>query len=266
MWAFIVVPAFLISLWASRFVLIMKMEQAIFKRSKLKGAHIEKAREKGVQSVAISSGEDELLGHWLEVKPDSPAVFICHGNEENVGDWLEAQLMLKYMGYSTFVFDYAGYGHSKGFPSVNNLNLNAHDAWCTFCKLTNKSTSRIALGHSIGGAVLLNCLRKQMFFPDRLVLHGTFTSVKKFIVHSGKVDKKWGWILPDIWNNKKNLMKILAIPTKVVHSHNDEQVPYDMGKSLAYNRDDIEFKSIDAYAHNQLYLKPDTKLWEALLK
>ena len=94
--------------------------------------HIEKAREKGVQSVAISSGEDELLGHWLEVKPDSPAVFICHGNGENVGDWLEAQLMLKYMGYSTFVFDYAGYGHSKGYPSVNNLNLNAHDAWCTF--------------------------------------------------------------------------------------------------------------------------------------
>ena len=126
------------------------------------------AQRKGILRLGIESGKHKLWANWLEDGKDSPSVIIYHGNGESLSDWVETQLLLRDLGFNSFVFDYTGFGSSKGKPSVDLLNQNAISAWNYFCQLSNLNSARIALGHSLGAAILLGSALHFKPRPDKI--------------------------------------------------------------------------------------------------
>ncbi len=249
----------------SRFLLQRRLEETMFELKDVSDEKIKLAEEHAIKCVKFKSLETELCANWMLHEASAPSVFILHGNGENIGDWLHAQLLLKKMGFNSFVFDYAGFGMSEGKPSVDELDSNASYAWKYFCELSSESYSRTALGHSLGAAVLLSSLKKYSFFPDKIVLHGAYTSVRDISVHLGENSKPLSRFIPDVWNNLKTILKVQQATIQIVHSKDDEIVPYEMGARIAQSRNDIKLLSLESYSHNQLFTNPDKAFWGLIL-
>src|SRR5689334_14892140 len=54
---------------------------------------------------------------------------VCHGNAGNISTRLELTATLLEMGLNVFLFDYRGYGRSRGRPSEEGTYLDAEAAY-----------------------------------------------------------------------------------------------------------------------------------------
>jgi len=151
-----------------------------------------------------------------------------HGNAGNINNRLEKIQMLFDLGMNVFIFDYRGYGISQGCPSEKGIYL---DAMAAFDYLTGRRDIRhdriLAYGASLGGAAATELALHR---PVKgLVLHSTFTSAKD-------VGKK---ILPFaprflIRTDMGVIGRVpqISIPKLIIHSPQDEVIPYEMGERL----------------------------------
>lgn len=125
-----------------------------------------------------------LHANWVSSDSKAPAFFILHGNGETLSDWRPLQDYLLNKGYSSFVFDYTGFGSSTGKPSVTGLNEDAIEVYKKFATLTINAKERIAFSHSLGGSILLETANKLKPLPNNIV------TVKKRITQMFGMDIK----------------------------------------------------------------------------
>jgi uncharacterized protein len=242
-----------------------RVEEKTFRLSPENTEHTNLALREGIQRITIPAGDHEIFAHWSEIDGQAPSLFILEGNGENISDWAEAQLLLRKMGYNTFIFDYAGFGSSTGKPTVNTLEQDAILAWKKFCSISHPERPRIAIGHSLGAAVLLSSVKAYDPLPDRLVLHAPFSSARDIAVHLGTASPYLARIIPDIWNNKSNIQK-MTIPTCILHSKADEKTPWQMSRAIASHNHSATLIVLDNYQHNDLFNQPDSTLWKQIIQ
>jgi len=223
------------------------------------------ANENGIERLEIKSGKNKIFANWLGHRQNSDSIIIFHGNGESLSDWIETQLLLNELGYNSFVFDYAGFGSSTGTPSIEILNQNAISAWSTFYKVSNRNNSRIAVGHSLGAAVLLGSVNSFQTSPDKLIIHAPFSSAREIAVHFGTAKKQLVWIMPDVWNNKRNIKKIKNLSPHIVHSKSDKKVPYTMSEDIIKCNPGANLLLIEGFEHNDIYEDPKKDLWAHIL-
>jgi len=59
----------------------------------------------------------KLTGWFIPAATPKGVILFCHGNAGNISHRLDTIDLFHRLGYSTFIFDYRGYGESEGSPS-----------------------------------------------------------------------------------------------------------------------------------------------------
>lgn len=182
------------------------------------------------ESVEISAEDGERLhAWWVPATRSRGTVLIFHGNAGNISHRVDYLRMFQRLGYSSFIFDYRGYGRSTGSPSEQGTYRDALAAWRHLTEVRGARPEDIVLyGESLGAAVATWLAVRQP--PRALVLASAFTSVTD-------LGAQIYWFLPVRlisrigYDNLANLGKIRA-PVLIAHSRDDEIVPFSHGERL----------------------------------
>ena len=174
--------------------------------------------------------DGEKLHGWLCLnRRASSTILFCHGNAENISHRLEYINSLLTSGFQVFIFDYQGYGKSRGRPSEQGIyraGLAAYDY------LVNKEgispEKIIVFGHSLGAAVAIEVSLQRE--TRALIIESAFTSIREM---AGTIwlFKPISFFIPRHYNNLKKIEGI-NVPKLMIHGDNDGVVPYSMGRKL----------------------------------
>ncbi|MEM1369768.1 MAG: alpha/beta fold hydrolase [Cyanobacteria bacterium P01_H01_bin.15] len=183
--------------------------------------------------LPVGDRNEQIHGWWLPHPEPQGAVLYLHGNGGNVGSYVARASVLQEAGFSVFLFDYRGYGLSKGrFPNEQRIYEDARTALDYLHREQQFSHEQILLvAHSLGGAVAIELAQSYQKIHG-LVVEGTFTSMRamgqqKLIYRYFPVT----WILTQHFDS---LTKISALrsPIFFIHGQADNTVPADMSERL----------------------------------
>ncbi len=156
-------------------------------------------------------------------------VLLFHGNAGNISHRLEYLSMLYRLGYSSFIFDYRGYGKSSGSPSEQGTYRDAEAAWRYLTVTREIEPRRIALlGESLGGAVAAWLASRQP--PGALVLASVITSVPDMGAEVYPFLPVR--LLSRFDYNTRAYLKNVEAPVLIAHSREDDIIPYRHGRAL----------------------------------
>jgi len=207
-----------------------------------------------------TSDKKRLNGWFVPCENAKGTILFCHGNAGNIGHRLEKIVIFHGMGLNTFIFDYRGYGKSEGRPNEAGLYK---DAFAAYDYLTGKlrvpAGDIILYGESIGGGVTIELAREKKV--KALITEDTFSSIKEmssmvypFIPHfafSSRFDSI-------------SKIKNIDSPKLIIHSRDDEIVPYSMGEKLyAAAKPPKKFLKIRG-AHNTAFLDSEKEYTEGI--
>jgi fermentation-respiration switch protein FrsA (DUF1100 family) len=181
------------------------------------------------EDINIRTRDGIRLSTWFIPSEDSRAVLLfCHGNGGNISHRLAKLQILNKLNLSVLIYDYRGYGRSKGSPDEEGIYL---DAETVYDYLVNKKgvspESIIAFGESLGAAVSADLALKHDI--KGVIIEEGFPSVKAVGMHY------FPFIPNFIYKSKydtKEKLKSLKAPKLIFHSIDDEIIPFDMGKRL----------------------------------
>jgi pimeloyl-ACP methyl ester carboxylesterase len=169
-------------------------------------------------------------------------------------------------GYSSFVFDYTGFGNSTGQPTVSNLNNDAIEAYKKFASLTPNAKERIGFAHSLGCSILLNDANDFKPLLNKVVIHGAFSTLRNILVEKHFINDSSKTNYPNVWNGLKNAQKIKS-SLYVLHSVNDKTIPIAMSMELAKSAgSNGRFLKLETPGHNAVYELPNDKTWNAIFE
>lgn len=181
------------------------------------------------EDVIVTTKDMVQINAWfIPSKTPLATLIFCHGNAGNISHRMEKIKIFNELNLNVLIFDYRGYGISKGSPSEKGLYL---DAEAAYNYLVNKKivppVKIIAYGESLGGAVALDLAGKHEV--GGIIIEGSFTSVRDM------ARRVFPFIPAFIYANKfDSLQKIKHIkyPKLIFHSIDDEIAPFEFGKTL----------------------------------
>lgn len=181
------------------------------------------------EEIYFETSDNKRLNGWFIPAEGAKFTFIfCHGNAGNIGHRLEKLSIFFNLGLNVFIFDYRGYGKSAGSPSEQGFY---EDALAAYNYLTAKrkipKDSIILYGESIGGAVAIDLASKVK--PKGVITEETFTST------ADMAKMAYFFIPHQIFSSRFNSVSKISdvgCPKLVIHSADDEIVPFDYGEKL----------------------------------
>lgn len=207
---------------------------------------------------AITFGVDkEFSGFYFPVgKEGSPTLLWGHGNAEDAGHARGLARGLQAQGIGVLIYDYPGYGHSKGQPSEEGTYRSA-DAAFEYLTVVEKKNGKsiVLLGQSVGGGPSVYLAEKGE--AAGLVLISPFKSAFRVVT---KVK-----VLP--WDRFDNFKRILnvEIPLLLVHGDSDEVVPFSHGQALfERHKGEKTFLRLEGVGHNDLWPRSSDEVIDAV--
>lgn len=193
--------------------------------------------------------------------PAQAALLICHGIGETVDHWFAAQSLLAAHGIASLVFDYAGYGRSRGAVEATRCEENALSAFA-FLETLVPGMPISLLGFSMGSGIAAAIAGRVP--AQRLILCSAFTSFRDAARILG-VPGLLASALPPVWNGEDSL-RGLSIPVLVVHCQRDRVFPPSMAAALAaWAGPSSELVIVPNHAHNEPFYRPQLLYWEQIL-
>lgn len=186
------------------------------------------------EEVWFGGPDQRTLHGWyfpqLEPVAEVPeTLFIWfHGNAGNVAHRLShLRLLYEKVGGSHFLFDYRGYGRSRGKPTIQGVLADARGA-ISFAWKRGWATGRtvVYFGESLGCAVIVSVATDHP--PDRVILSAPFYSLRAM----GQLRLPLLAFLVDGDFNSARLIGQLPAPLLVIHGTDDPTVPFQQGKDL----------------------------------
>jgi fermentation-respiration switch protein FrsA (DUF1100 family) len=188
------------------------------------------ARGFAYEDVTFTAEDGVRLHGWYVPRPGARYVMLFfHGNTRNISWCLDSLELFHRLGFSTFLFDYRGYGRSEGRPDEQGTYLDARAAWDHLVCARGIDAGRIVmLGRSLGGAVAAWLAARQT--PRALVLESTFLS---FPDAAAELHPRLpARLLARYRYPVKEYLREVRSPVLVVHSRDDELIPYHHGQML----------------------------------
>lgn len=211
-----------------------------------------------------------ITGWFIPAKNARFTILFCHGNGGNIAYSLDSINIFNELGFNCLVFDYRGYGHSQGIPTEEGTYLDAQAAydWLTKEKKINPDDI-IVCGKSLGGSIAAHLAANVKI--KGLIIESAFTSYADI----GQKFYPYMMVRPFArynFNTSQYLGRV-DCPVLIIHSRNDEIVPFEFGLRLyeqAANepKDFIEIygNHNDGFLHSaQIYRKGLTN-WTEFLK
>jgi len=182
------------------------------------------------QSITFTTEDNVQLHGWYIPHPQGKAVALfCHGNAGNISHRLQSIQTMHELGLSVFIFDYRGYGQSEGEISESGTYQDAQAAWNYLTHTQHYQAEEIIVwGRSLGAAIAANLAAKQQ--PKAVILESSFTSVPDLATQLYP-------LLPVRWishyqYNVMDSVKNIRRPILIVHSRDDEIIPFKHGARL----------------------------------
>jgi fermentation-respiration switch protein FrsA (DUF1100 family) len=154
-------------------------------------------------------------------------VLFCHGNAGNISHRLDKLKFFNQLGCNVFIFDYRGYGLSKGWPSEKGFYLDVKAAYDYLLSRNIACQQLIGYGESLGSAVIMDLASNNKMHA--LIVDSAFSSgrdMAKFVYPFIPF-----WVFSSRWDSASKI-KSINIPKLMIHSLNDEIVPYELAQKL----------------------------------
>jgi len=202
--------------------------------------------------VFLTTGDGIRIHAWfVPANPGSATILVCHGNGGNISHRLETIRQFHDLGLSVFLFDYHGYGQSRGKPGEEATYMDAEASWQYLTRTENIAPESIIIyGQSLGGAVAAWLAAR--YKPGALILESAFTSIPDI------ASFHYPWLpvrlLARFSYATKDFLKKVDSPVLVIHSPDDEIVPFSHGEALyEAAHEPKEFLKISG-SHNEGFL------------
>jgi fermentation-respiration switch protein FrsA (DUF1100 family) len=193
----------------------------------------------------------QLSGWYIPAEKAEFTVLFCHGNGGNIMHRLDSINVFNNLGLNCFIFDYRGYGQSQGKPSENGTYEDAAAAQRWLTEQKHISADKIIFfGRSLGASVAAHLAARVP--AAGVVLESAFTS----FVDMGR--KFYPYMPVRLFArfkyNTAEYLKQVRCPVMVIHSRDDELVPFEFGERLYEAADEPkEFVQISG-GHNDGFL------------
>ncbi len=185
------------------------------------------------EEVQLKTEDGVALSSWfIPAQKQRGVLLFCHGNAGNISHRLESIRIFHDLGLSVLIFDYRGYGQSEGSISEEGTYLDAEAAWTYLVEECHIDPSEIILfGRSIGGAIATKlATRKQ---AAALILESSFTSITDL---GAQVYPYLPIRLLSRYHyDTSSYLKQIDIPLLIIHSSEDEIIPFTHAKVLYEN-------------------------------
>lgn len=171
----------------------------------------------------------DLHGWWIPHADARGTLLYCHGNTGSIANRIGVFRHLRRLRVNLLAFDYRGYGRSAGTPSESGLFQDVRAAFDHLVGALGQPRSQVILfGHSLGGAVAIDCALDRR--PAGLVVQASFTHIRD-------AAKALFPTLPlhlAATRQFRSIEKVarLGMPKLFIHGDSDATVPLELGKKL----------------------------------
>lgn len=208
---------------------------------------------------------DGLRLHGWHVPADQArgVILFFHGNAGNISHRLDSIEFFHGLDCSVFIFDYRGYGKSEGKTDEQGTYRDAEAAWRHLIEDRGIDPGKIIIfGRSLGASIAAWLASKTN--PAALIIESAFTSAPDLGRHH------YGFLpvraLARIHYDTRSYIQQVVAPTLVVHSVEDEIVPFAHGRQLfAHAREPKTFVELQG-GHNDGFFVSRTLYTRALEK
>lgn len=170
-----------------------------------------------------------LHAWWIPGPPAGPVVLFLHGNAGNISHRLDTIELLAQLGAGVLIVDYRGYGRSGGSPGEQGSYEDARAALAHLHGALNVPANRVVVfGRSLGGGVA-SWLAANHDCAG-LVLESTWTSLPDLAASIYPLFPVRH--LARIRYDSLGRVATARCPVLVVHSRDDEIVPFSHGTRL----------------------------------
>lgn len=182
------------------------------------------------QDLWLTAGDGVRLHGWYLPSPGSRRVLLFfHGNAGNISHRGASIEIFHRLGLAVLILDYRGYGRSEGSPSETGLYRDAVAAWDYLVGDRGIAPGDIVVfGRSLGGAVAAHLAAEVA--PGALILESTFSSARDFVRAAYPLLSRL-IVLRFAFDTESRLAN-LRCPVLVLHSPDDEIVPYALGQKV----------------------------------
>ncbi len=182
------------------------------------------------EDVSLTTSDGERLHGWYVPATNRRGVVLFfHGNAGNISHRLDSIGIFHQLGLDTLIIDYRGYGQSTGKTTEQGTYLDAQAAWGYLADERGIPADRIIVfGRSLGGAIGAWLGAKRT--PAAVIIESSFTS-------GVDMARRLYPFLPVRLITRLRYPVVeyasrLECPVLVVHSRNDEIIPFEMGQSI----------------------------------
>ena len=211
------------------------------------------------KDIFFKSKDETPLHGWYVFSPAKTPkglVVFLHGNAENISTYINSIYWLVKAGYDVFMFDYRGYGISKGKPNFKGIHLDCLSAVKEAYNI-GRVKKLIVFGQSLGAAVAVYCAANTEYkrYIKAIILDSPFADYK-LIVKDRLKDMfllyPLSFIAPAFIDNTYSPLKwikgIKPVPIIFIHGKKDKIIPYQHTVLLAKEVDWEKYIFItDAY-------------------
>lgn len=182
------------------------------------------------EDIFLKTPDNIDIHGWLIPHTGNKTILFFHGNGGNISHRLEKIILIRKSAASILIFDYRGYGRSKGRPTEEGIYLDAQAAYDYLVNTRGIEPHDIILyGESLGCAVAIDLASKNEV--GGIILEGAFSSGRDM------AKALYPYLPISLFFNKFNSIdKIdkVGAPLVFIHSSSDEIVPFDLAKKI-YN-------------------------------
>jgi fermentation-respiration switch protein FrsA (DUF1100 family) len=186
------------------------------------------------EDVHIDTEDGERLHAWfVRAASARGTLLFFHGNAGNISHRLESIAIFNRLGLDVLIVDYRGYGQSTGSTTEAGTYLDAAAAWDYLVFERGLPANRIVLfGRSLGGAVAawLGSTRPPGQLPAATIIESCFSS------GAAMAQRLYPFyparLLTRLRYPAAAYAEQLGSPVLVVHSRDDEIIPFGMGREI----------------------------------
>ena len=182
------------------------------------------------QDVDFMSVDGTQLHGWFcqRDKPKAVVLFL-HGNAGNVAVRANfVRQLMSNLNVSVFIFDYRGYGKSRGVPTIDGALQDSRAARAKLCELSSiKDSEMILMGESLGGAFSVQLSAESA--PRALVLQSTFSSLREA---ANQLAPNFAFLVARDLLDSKARIADYSSPLFQSHGDEDRTISIRLGKKL----------------------------------
>ncbi len=197
-----------------------------------------------IESVFFRNNYNDNLLHSWDFHPkeyNGITLLFLHGNAGNVTNHFQIAMPLAEQGFRVFLPDYSGFGLSEGKATRRTVLKDAESALGYMNdSLKIPSKELFIYGQSLGGNLAghLASIYPECF--SGLIIEGAFNSHKDIAAHATGLGFIARLLTKELYSSEKSVKKV-SKPVLIIHSTQDEVIPFKMGKSIYESANDPKY-------------------------